>query len=244
MTGSSVLVITATYNEAKNIEKLVKQVLSLRNDIDMLVVDDNSPDKTSAVVSGLIGQPEFKKRLHLISRPSKLGYGTAFIEGFSFGLENNNYRYFVSMDADFSHDPSYIKIMLDEIQNADLVIGSRYIKGGATRCWGLHRRILSKTANIYSRLILGMNVKDCTSGFRCYKREVIELIELTKISSTGYSFLEELLFYCKLKNFSMREIPIVFTDRKFGKSKICRKEIYKAILKVPLLRITGFLRGK
>lgn len=240
----NILVITATYNEAQNISAIIEQVLIQNHNADMLVIDDNSPDGTSGIVSDLIDRKEFNGRLYLISRPSKLGYGTAFIEGFSFGISNKKYDCFVSMDADFSHDPSYIKTMADKLNDCDIIIGSRYIKGGGTRNWGIHRRILSRFANLYSRLILGMKVADCTSGFRCYRRNVIESIDFKNITSTGYSFLEELIYLCKLKRFTMQEIPIIFADRKFGKSKICRKEIFKAMANVPLMRLKELLRSK
>lgn len=227
------LVITATYNESGNIARLIDELFHLRDNVHVLVVDDNSPDGTGGIVKKLMNTYQ---GLHLLARAGKLGYGTAYIEGFNWGLARKQYNNFVSMDADFSHLPSYIPHMLEQIKTADVVIGSRYVDGGGTKNWGMHRKILSRGANVYSRFILHIPVHDCTSGFRCYRREMLEKIDFSQISSNGYSFLEELLYFCKLKSASFYEIPIIFNDREFGKSKINKTEIIKAILKVPSLR--------
>ena len=231
---SQVLIITATYNEAENIKHLINEIHKIGPNFNILVVDDNSPDGTGEIVAKL---SKSNNTVHLLSRKGKLGYGSAFIEGFSWGLANKNFNYFISMDADFSHQPQHIKQMLEQLNSADVIIGSRYIPEGGTRNWGIHRKILSLGANIYSRLILNVSVNDCTSGFRCYKRHVLENIDLSKITSNGYSFLEEILYYCKLQNIVFKEIPIIFKNRKYGKSKINKNEIIKAIFKTPALRL-------
>jgi dolichol-phosphate mannosyltransferase len=228
--------MTATYNEAENIGSLIKDIFSLRKDCHILVVDDNSPDGTGSIVNKMM---ESDSRLHIIERPGKMGYGTAYIEGFLWALKRKNYEYIISMDSDYSHHPSYIEDMLHKIKTCDVVIGSRYIRGGDTVNWGLHRKVLSRSANIYSKMVLNIPVNDCTSGFRCYRREIVERIDFSKIKSNGYSFLEEILYCCKLLNASFGEVPIIFKDREMGKSKINKNEIFKAILMVPYLRITG-----
>ncbi len=226
------LIITATYNEAENIGPLINNILNLYNNCDILVVDDNSPDGTGSLVKKIM---QSEQRVHLIERAGKMGYGSAYVEGFCWALKQH-YQYVISMDSDFSHDPSHIKDMLDKITSYDVVIGSRYIPDGGTKNWGLHRKILSRTANIYAKLILNISVRDCTSGFRCYRREILEHIDFTNIESDGYSFLEEILYYCKCAQASFSEIPIIFKDREMGKSKINKNEIIKAILMVPRLR--------
>ncbi|MCB1194965.1 polyprenol monophosphomannose synthase [bacterium] len=234
---TSNLVITATYNEAENIRRLITQILSI-SAVDILVIDDNSPDGTAQIVC------ELKKScpsVHLILRAGKQGYGSAFVEGFRWGLEKG-YQCIITMDADFSHDPVYISQMLTAVACAGVVIGSRYVDGGGTRNWGVHRKILSWAANIYSRIILSADVHDFTSGFRCYRREVLEQIDFAAITSNGYSFLEEILYECIRIGTTILEIPIIFTDRKYGKSKINKSEIFKAIIKLPVLRLKQLLK--
>lgn len=235
---ASNLVITATYNEAENIHRLITQIVSISPDMDILVIDDNSPDGTAHIVC------ELKERcpsVHLILRAGKQGYGSAFIEGFRWGLEKG-YQSIITMDADFSHDPVYISRMLMAMPYAGVVIGSRYVDGGGTRNWGIHRKILSWAANIYSHIILSADVHDFTSGFRCYRREVLEQIDFSAIKSNGYSFLEEILYACICIGTTILEIPIIFTDRKYGKSKINKSEIFKAIIKLPVLRMKQMLK--
>jgi len=233
-TESRTLIITATYNEAENIKNLISEIHKISPNFNVLVVDDNSPDGTGKIVADL---SKTDKTVNLIKRKGKLGYGSAFIEAFSWGLANKNFDFFISMDADFSHHPRHINQILEQLNKADVIIGSRYIPEGGTRNWGIHRKILSYCANIYSRLILNVPVNDCTSGYRCYKRHVLENIDLSKITSNGYSFLEEILYYCKLQNISFKEIPIIFKNRKYGKSKINKNEIIKAIFKTPAMRL-------
>ena len=230
------LVIIATYNEAQNINLLIDKIFSQTDNLFCLVVDDNSPDGTADLVEKL--QTKYTDHLFLIKRSAKLGYGTAFIEAFKFGLNHpEHFDCFLTMDADFSHNPNYIPDFIKKITDSDIAIGSRYVKGGGTQNWGIHRKILSYGANIYSRVLLNIPVADCTSGFRAYRRDVIEKIDFEHIESNGYSFLEELLYYCFLNKFTIAETPIIFVDRKLGQSKINRKEIFKAIVKVFKLRL-------
>ncbi|RJP56574.1 MAG: polyprenol monophosphomannose synthase [Candidatus Auribacter fodinae] len=233
---SSVLVIIATYNEADNISRLIDDIIALEAGIHILVVDDNSPDGTAECVTQC--RKKYPDTVHLIKRSNERGYGSAFVAGFQWGLNQKQFTTFISMDADFSHLPRYIPVMLEKLNGADVVIGSRYIPGGKTKNWGLHRRILSRGANIYSRLLLHIPVNDCTSGFRCYRRSILENINLSGITSNGYSFLEEILYNCRRAGALFQEIPIEFIDRTYGTSKLSKKEIFKAILKVPKLRFS------
>jgi dolichol-phosphate mannosyltransferase len=232
--NNKILIIIPTYNEADNIEPLIKEIFRNRNDVDILIIDDNSPDGTAEIVEKLEKTYDV---INLIKRSGKMGYGSACQEGFTWALKCKNYKYFITMDADFSHHPKYINDILGGIEEKSIVLGSRYIEGGGVENWGIHRKILSRGANLYSRCILNIPVNDCTSGFRCYRREVIEKIDLNAITSEGYSFLEEMLYICKLQDFSILEVPIVFENRKYGKSKINKMEIFKAIIKVPKLRL-------
>jgi len=229
------LIIIATYDEADNIEFLIENIFHNRSDVDILVVDDNSPDGTAKRVENL---QKTYPAISLIERCGKLGYGSACLEGFRWALKYENYKYFITMDADLSHNPKYIHALLKKIKEKSVVIGSRYVEGGSVKNWGIHRKILSRGANLYSRCILNISVSDCTSGFRCYRREVIENIDFGAIRSDGYSFLAEILYACKLHNASIWEVPFVFENRKAGKSKLNRNEIFKAIVKVPQLRFT------
>ena len=233
--NNKILIIIPTYNEADNIELLIKEIFRNRNDVDILIIDDNSPDGTAEIVEKLEKTYDV---INLIKRSGKMGYGSACQEGFTWALKCKNYKYFITMDADFSHHPKYINDILGGIEEKSIVIGSRYIEGGGTKNWGIHRKILSSGANVYSRFILNIPVNDCTSGFRCYRREIIEKIDFNAITSDGYSFLEELLYICKLQGVSIGEVPIVFENRRYGKSKINKKEIVKAIIKVPMLRVS------
>ena len=245
---NNILIIIATYNEADNIGVLIKEIVNNRKDADILVIDDNSPDGTSEIVENL---QETYSVINLIKRSGKLGYGSAYQEGFNWASKYKNYKYLMTMDADFSHHPRYINEILELIKGKSIVIGSRYIEGGGIKNWGIHRKILSRGANLYSRCILNIPVTDCTSGFRCYRKEIIETIDFYTMTSNGYSFLEEVLYICKLKGASIGEVPIIFENRKYGKSKISKKEIFKAVIKVPQLRLKwrsyhkkGIIAGK
>lgn len=220
------LVIVPTYNEKQNIITLSEKILALSPEIDVLVVDDNSPDGTGQLVDEAIkSQP----RLHILHRAAKLGLGTAYKAGFQYALQNK-YNRAITMDADFSHNPKYIPTLIENNQTYDVSIGSRYVPGGGTVNWGPHRKLVSSTANFLARFLLGFTTHDCTAGFRCYRIEVLQAIDLDKIKSNGYSFLVEMLFNCVQKGFTVGEIPIIFENRVAGKSKISKKEIFSAIL--------------
>lgn len=221
-------VIIPTYNESDNIEPLVRDILALGDVTEIIIIDDNSPDGTGEIADELA---RVHRGIKVIHRPTKLGLGTAHITGFKKALALGT-DCILTMDADFSHNPRYIPDLLARSQDAQLVIGSRYVDGGGTVNWGLHRRILSRGANTFARLVLGLKVHDCTGAFRCYRREVLESIELDKIFSDGYSFLIEMLYKCQRGGWKIAEVPIIFEDRRCGASKISRREIFKALYTV------------
>jgi len=226
------LVIIPTYNEKENISNIIKAVLDQDKSIDVLIVDDNSPDGTSAIVTDLMQK---NKRINLIKRSGKLGLGSAYVTGFKWAIEKK-YDYIFEMDADFSHDPAVLPVMLETIKDYDLVIGSRYIKGINVVNWPLMRLILSYGASKYVRFITCMPINDPTGGFKCFRREVLETIDLDRILSDGYSFQVEMNYRTWLKKFRIKEIPIVFTDRRSGKSKMSKKIVREAIYMVWKLR--------
>lgn len=235
---ASSIVIIPTYNERNNIERLINLILEQDEDIHVLIVDDSSPDGTGDVVRyKMEGEP----RVLLIEREGKQGLGTAYVAGFKYALKNR-YSFILTMDADFSHDPKKIPQLLKAVEGADVSIGSRYINDGGIENWPLYRRLLSFFANLAAKSAMGGDVKDCTSGFRCYRKEVIESFDLEKIFSQGYSCLVELLFKIRQKGYRIKEVPILFADRKHGKSKIGKKEIYKGmftVLKIAHMRLFG-----
>ncbi|MAF35022.1 dolichyl-phosphate beta-D-mannosyltransferase [Candidatus Woesearchaeota archaeon] len=222
-------VVTGTYNEATNIQALIQEVMG--HDVHLVVVDDNSPDGTAARVKEL--QKKYKN-LHLIERPGKLGYGSAYSDGFRYAMKNNATK-IMSIDADLSHDPKIIPEMI--AKDADVVIGSRYVAGGGTS-WTLYRRIVSKGANTLARLFLGIPAHDVTSGYRLYKTEVLRAIDLASLKSDGYSFLQEILYKAHKKGFSIGEVPIFFQDRREGQSKLSKKEMVKFFLNLVRLRLS------
>jgi dolichol-phosphate mannosyltransferase len=221
-------VIIPTYNESDNIEALVKEILALGDNIEIIIVDDNSPDGTGEIANELT---ELYRGIKVIHRPTKLGLGTAHIAGFEEALASGA-DCIVTMDADFSHHPRYIPDLVRGSRHAQLVIGSRYVDGGGTVNWGLQRQILSRGANTFARLVLGLKAHDCTGGFRCYCREVLKSIELDEIFSDGYSFLIEMLYKCQRRGWEISEVPIIFEDRRHGASKVSRREIFKALYTV------------
>jgi len=225
------VVIIPTYNEIENIEAIIKAVFALDKSFDILVVDDNSPDKTADAVRDL--QEEFKDRLFLEVRREKAGLGTAYIHGFKWSLAKQ-YDYIFEMDADFSHNPKDLVKLYNTCKNdgADMSIGSRYIKGVNVVNWPLGRIILSKGASIYVKIITGMRIQDATAGFVCYKRKVLETINLDDIKFIGYAFQIEMKFKAHLKQFKIVEVPVVFTDRVKGKSKLSSGIISEAIFGV------------
>lgn len=229
------LIIIPTYNELNNIQKLVPLLRSEYPHVDILVVDDNSPDGTGKKVLELA---DSDPQIHLIEREGKLGLGTAYVRGFKFALENG-YEAAMEMDADFSHDPKEVKNFLKEIEDNDLVIGSRYIKGVNVVNWPMSRLLLSYFANIYTKVITGMPIYDATGGYKCFRREVLESINLDKITSNGYSFQIEMNFKTWKKGFRVKEIPIIFVDRADGSSKMSKHIVYEAIFMVWKLRFAS-----
>jgi dolichol-phosphate mannosyltransferase len=229
----SVLVIIPTYNEAENISSIIDQTLAQDERINVLIVDDNSPDGTSGIVEKKkINNP----RIHILKRERKLGLGSAYVFGFKYALADN-YSYIFEMDADFSHDPAMIPKMLREIEHSDMVIGSRYIEGINVVNWPLIRLMISFFAAKYVRIITGMPICDPTAGFKCFHRKVLENIDLDSILSDGYSFQIEMNYRAWIKKYKIKEIPIVFTDRINGQSKMSKKIIREAILVVWKLRL-------
>lgn len=226
------LIIIPTYNELDNLRPLLEAVFNNTATSEVLVVDDNSPDGTGQLVDQLA---ENDTRIHVLHRSGKLGLGTAYIAGFKYAIANG-YDAAFEMDADFSHDPRYLPDFLKAIENADLVIGSRYIRGGSTPNWSILRRIISNGGNIYARILLGMTVHDCTAGYRCYRRQVLENIDLDGIQSQGYAFQVELAYRVQKEGFRIVEIPIVFMDRRVGKSKMSRKIFIEGFLRVLQVR--------
>src|SRR5438093_103479 len=213
------LIIIPTYNELDNLRTLLQEIFSCVPNIDILIVDDNSPDGTGQLADEISGE---NPHVHVLHRAGKLGLGTAYIAGFKYAIERN-YDAAFEMDADFSHDPRYLPDFLKAIENADLVIGSRYIPGGNTPNWSLLRRFISGGGNLFARFMLGIPVHDCTAGFRCYRRKVLESIGLDTIQAQGYAFQVELVYRVMQHGFKIVETPIVFMDRRVGKSKMSRK---------------------
>lgn len=237
----SIIAIVPTYNERENIEPLVRQLLDLPVELRVLVVDDNSPDGTGEAADALAA--ESPDRVLVLHRPAKLGLGTAHIAGFRQALSLGADRV-LTMDADFSHHPRYIPAILDKIADGyDVVIGARYVPGGGTRGWTLPRRVLSWGANTFARTMLGLRIHDTTGAFRCYRRQVLESMDLEAIRSSGYSFLIEMAYGVQRAGWRIGEVPIIFEDRRLGQSKISRREITRALWTV--LRLAwGRLRGR
>lgn len=236
------LVIVPTFNEADNIARLLSDLARLYPlTVDILVIDDNSPDGTADIVRSMKAAT---RGLQLMMRERKLGLGTAYIAGFRYALKRG-YRYIIEMDADYSHDPAVVGRFLDAMEGSDLVIGSRYVNNTINVVnWPLSRLILSKLASIYTRLITGLPVADPTSGFKCFKANVLKELDLDRINSQGYSFQIEMNFRVWKKGFSIRELPIIFVDRTVGKSKMTQKNIREAVRIVWWLKIKsifGFL---
>jgi len=227
------LIIVPTYNELENLPKLLPAVLSKDNSINVLIVDDNSPDGTAAFVEN---EMKNNDRIHLLKRSSKQGLGTAYIAGFKYALENG-FDLIFEMDADFSHDPNEIPKFLEEIKNSDLVLGSRYITGVNVINWPMRRLLLSWFANLYTRAITGMSVHDATGGYKCFRKEVLQAIDLDKVTSNGYAFQIEMTFKAWKKGFRVKEIPIIFVDRVKGKSKMSKKIVREAVTMVWKLRL-------
>lgn len=233
MNQTKSLVIIPTYNELENIPKLIPIVLAQDERIHLLIVDDNSPDGTAKFVEE---EMKSNERIHILKREKKLGLGTAYIAGFKYALENE-YDFVFEMDADFSHDPNELRNFLITIRENDLVLGSRYINGVRVLNWPMARLLLSFFASVYTRIITGMPIKDATGGFKCFRRNVLESIDLDKVKSNGYSFQIEMTFKAYIKGFKIKEIPIVFIDRVKGKSKMSKKIVREAVMMVWKLRL-------
>lgn len=234
------LVIIPTYNEIDNIEAIIRAVFSLPTPFDVLIIDDNSPDKTAEKVEQL--QQEFPDRLNLERRPGKAGLGTAYVHGFKWALANK-YTYIFEMDADFSHNPVDLERLYDccHYGRADVAVGSRYVTGVNVVNWPLSRVLLSYFASVYVRFITGMKIHDATAGFMCYRKEVLESINFDRIRFIGYAFQIEMKYRAYAKKFNIVEVPIIFTDRTKGQSKMSNSIIKEAVFGVISLRIRKLL---
>jgi dolichol-phosphate mannosyltransferase len=231
------LVIIPTYNERDNLPTVVARVLAARRDVDVLVVDDDSPDGTGELADEL--SDARPGRVHVLHRVEKDGLGAAYVAGFSWGLQRQ-YPVLVEMDADGSHPPEQLHRLLDAVDGgADLVIGSRYVPGGEVRNWPRRRMVLSRTANGYSRILLGVDIHDITAGYRAYRREVLEKIDLAAVDSKGYCFQIDLTWRTINNGFIVAEVPITFTEREFGQSKMSGSNIREALFKVAEWGIRG-----
>lgn len=238
-----VVVCLPTYNERDNLEPMVRTLDDIfrRHDLDarVLVIDDSSPDGTGELADRLTGEFRFLSVLH---RPEKQGLGPAYLAGFVWALATDADR-IVEMDCDFSHDPEDLPRLIAATENADLALGSRYVQGGGTRNWGLGRRAVSRFGSLYARVLLGVGIRDLTGGFKCFRRQTLEAIELDALSAHGYAFQIETTYRALRAGFRVVEVPIVFTDREAGRSKMSRGIVLEAIGRVPALRLRA-LRGR
>ena len=232
------LICLPTYNERENLGPITEAILAAAPDVDVLVIDDGSPDGTGLLADELAAR---EPRVHVLHRAKKEGLGKAYLAGFDWALARD-YALVLEMDADFSHDPGHLPAMLAKAQEADLVLGSRYVPGGGTVNWGLGRKILSRGGSLYARTILGVRIRDLTGGFKCFRREVLEAIELGTVECSGYAFQIELTYRAILRGFRVAEIPIVFADRRVGQSKMSRRIVLEAIGKVWGMRGSAFAR--
>ncbi|MCB9639834.1 MAG: polyprenol monophosphomannose synthase [Myxococcales bacterium] len=232
-TPPKTLIIIPTYNESENLPRLLDAIHQAIPHAHILVVDDNSPDGTGELAEERAQRDE---RIFVLRRPGKLGLGTAYLDGFRYGLERD-YQLFQQMDCDFSHDPKDLPRFQEAIKEADLVLGSRYVHGGGTKNWPIRRKILSRGGSLYARTILGIHVRDLTGGFKCFRREVLESIDLDAVRSEGYSFQIETTWRTLQKGFRLKEIPILFVDREFGQSKMNPKIFREAVIMCWKLRL-------
>ena len=232
---SRVLVVTPTYNESDNLERFVQSVHEALPEAHVLVVDDASPDGTGKIADRLAGQDE---RVRVLHRGGKLGIGSAYVEGFRYGLRHPEYEVIVQMDTDHSHDPKYLPALLRAIDDgADVAVGSRNVPGGGVEGWGVGRHVLSKGGSLYARTILGAPIRDFTAGYKAWRRDTLATLGLSEIRSEGYSFQIEMTWRALAKNAVVREVPIVFVDRRAGESKMSRKIFLEAVLMVWKLRL-------
>jgi len=236
------LVVLPTYNERENIEPVVAAILGQASDIEVLVVDDNSPDGTGQIVDRLA---EAEPRIHVLHRSGKLGLGTAYIAGFTWALARD-YAYIFEMDADFSHDPADLVRLRAVLVSgeAEASVGSRWVPGGGTRNWSFLRTFISRGGSLYSRMILGVPVQDLTSGFKCFSRHVLEHLDLETVRSNGYAFQVEMNYRCFLRGFRVAEVPIVFVDRRVGRSKMGGHIVREAMLMVLRMRLQALLKRR
>jgi dolichol-phosphate mannosyltransferase len=230
------LVCLPTYDERENIEAISRAILDAAPEVDLLVIDDSSPDGTGALADAIAAR---EPRVHVLHREKKEGLGKAYLAGFAWALARG-YALVLEMDADFSHNPAYLPRMLERARDADLVLGSRNVEGGGTVNWGLGRKVLSRGGSFYARTILGLGVRDLTGGFKCFRREVLEAIDLPTVECSGYAFQIELTYRAARKGFRIAEIPIIFEDRRVGQSKMSRRIVLEAIRKVWSIRFSGF----
>jgi dolichol-phosphate mannosyltransferase len=228
------IIIIPTYNEIDNVRPLLQEIFLYAPDTDVLIVDDNSPDGTGKLADEIHDEDA---RVHVMHRTEKAGLGKAYIAGFKYAIEHG-YDAAFEMDADFSHDPRYLPDFLKAIEHADLVIGSRYIPGGNTPDWSPLRRFISGGGNIYARFLLGLPVHDCTAGYRCYRRDVLERIDLDTVQSQGYAFQIEMAYRARILGFTIVETPIVFLDRRVGKSKMSRQIVIEGFTYVLRARLS------
>lgn len=234
-----ITVVIPTYNERENIEKLAAMILSQDERINILFVDDNSPDGTGEIADSLAAK---SSRVAVLHRAGKLGLGSAYREGFRIAIDGDA-DYIIEMDADFSHDPAMLPLFIDKMAEYDLVIGSRYINGVSVVNWPIRRLILSYCASVYTRLITGLRLSDCTGGFKCFKREVLESIDLASVRSDGYSFQIEMNYRCHERGFRIGEIPIIFVDRHAGTSKMSKQIVREAVFMVWKLKLGSIKRA-
>jgi dolichol-phosphate mannosyltransferase len=234
--GRKALVCLPTYDERENLGPMIDAILAVVPGVEVLVIDDNSPDGTGQLADQIAAREPRVKVLH---RAGKEGLGRAYLAGFAWALARD-YALVLEMDCDFSHDPGYLPGMLAAAEEADLVLGSRYVKGGGTVDWGLLRKLISRGGSFYARTILGLSVRDLTGGFKCFRREVLEAIDLPTVECTGYAFQIELTYRAARRGFRIREIPIVFADRRVGQSKMSRRIVLEAIRKVWSIRLSGW----
>ncbi len=232
------MVVIPTYNERDNIGRLIPEILKQDAGIRLLVVDDNSPDGTGGLIDSMAA---VDSRIHVLHRSGKLGLGSAYREGFSYALEQG-VDYIVEMDADFSHDPTTLPLFFQLMAQYDVVIGSRYLNGVSVVNWPIRRLILSYCASVYTRLITGLDLHDCTSGFKCFRRSVLESLDLQAIRSDGYSFQIEMNYRCMERGFRLGEAPIIFIDRHAGSSKMSKRIVREAIFMVWKLKLGSLLR--
>jgi dolichol-phosphate mannosyltransferase len=234
------LVLVPTYNERDNVVPLLTEILNLPVSLEALVIDDGSPDGTAALITEHFGANE---RVHLLKRPGKMGLGTAYAAGFHYALEKG-FDAAITMDADFSHNPAHIPDLIAASNQADLVIGSRYVPGGKTVNWGRFRILISRVANLMAHFVLSLHPSDCTSGFRLYHCKTLREVDFEGVVAEGYSYLVEILYRVESRHLRIEEIPITFIERRAGKSKISRKEIFKAIQTILRLRFGNAAKSK